>query len=215
MNTTPHSPAILRKIEELQAQGYVTSKELYEADKKLRRMYSITPRANFASFQGFLWLNRHKIRREKINPKLNMYHEDDALDAMTDQYASELNGTHSRAHTNHSMQNSHLEATPAILANPNYQPREFLTTFCHISPNRIHKLVEYKVIIPYWDTARKRLLYPVDKTIDRACHHPLKTIRKHLGAAYAEHIKATRPSLQWAFGDTTRTIYYCPECPSL
>lgn len=185
-----------KRVDKLRELGYVTSQELYEADKKLRRMHCITPRANLASFQGFLWINRHKIRREKITPQLNMYHEADALDAMTDQYASDLNGTHSRAHTNHSIQNSHLEATAAVLENPNYQPREFLVKFCHITPNRLNKLVAYKVIIPYWDTANKRLLYPVAQTIDRCSHHPIKTIRKYLGAAYADHIKATRPYIE-------------------
>lgn len=104
--------------------------------------------------------------------------------------------------------------TPAILSNPDYQPLEFLRA-CGIKPYRIIAMVREMTVIPYWDTANNRLLYPVQQVINRANHHLLKTIRTRLGSKYAEHIAATRPYIEWQSPCGKRRAYYTPEITRL
>ena len=205
----PRHRAFLRKIDALKKQGYVTTDVLYQADARLRKKNIIPPRANIQSLRSTLHQKREKIRYERIHTNLTMWHYEEAMAALADMYYH--NGVHSQRHSSHYIENSHLTATPAILENPNYQPRPQILQCTGVIANRLLKMVQYKVIIPYYDPATKKLLYPVDQVRERGCYRKLNSIRKHLGERAAAYIKANRPVLQWNWGAGTVKLYYCPE----
>lgn len=207
--------SIKRPNEEvLREQGYVTIRELFDHDARLRRQNILPPRYSRNSLYGWIREYKNKIRIEKINGKKNLYHLEDALDALTDSYTENPHVEKCRANTYDSIRASHLEATPAILSNPDYQPMDFIRD-CGIKPQRVIGMVREKTILPYWDTANNRLLYPVPEIIKRANHHLIKTIRKRLGVKYADHIAATRPFIEWQSPLGKRKSYYCPELARL
>lgn len=196
-------------IEKLTDEGYVTAQDLYQEDCNLRKRFGISERANVASFKTFLWQN--KIPKKRIRGNLNLYHKEEALNTIYKKYSDAVISKHCNRHSRKSIQSSHLHATQAILDNPNYQPLDFLKA-CGVTKARIARMVKSFIIIPYFDTQRKCLLYPVQEIIHRANHYTLKTIRTRLGNKYAQHIKATRPSIRWDSPLGVRRIYYCPEC---
>lgn len=212
--TLYHRGDLLKAINERETRykqdGYVNLTELFEHDRKLRRRHTLPPRENHASLLVFLYNHRTEIRTHKLHASKKLYHLDDALDALTDLYTTPRRAEHARANTNHSCAASHLEATPAILANQDYQPIEFFKA-CGIPTSRISNLTSKLIIIPYWDPATKRLLYPVDQIITRLQHHTLKAIRTRCGAKYAQHIAATRPYITWGSPVGTCKAYYTPE----
>ncbi len=205
----PKHRAFFRKINELKKKGYVTTDVLYQADGGLRKKNNIPPRANISSLRTALWHKREKIRYERINATLTMWHYEEALGALA--YMYYRNGVHSQIHSSHYIENSHLTATPAILENPNYQPRPQILQCTGVTANRLLKMVQYRVIIPYYDPATKKLLYPVDQVRERGCYRPINSVRKHLGERAAEYIKANRPVLQWNWWAGKVKMYYCPE----
>lgn len=194
----------------LREQGYVTSAELFEHDARLRRKNILPPRHNLASLRCWIHNHQNKIRTEKINGKKNMYHLEDALEELTNTYTENDHAEKCRAATYASLKKSHLEATPAIISNPDYQPLDFLRS-CGIKQSLITRMVREMVIIPFWDSSKNRLLYPVQQVIARANHHLLKTIRTRLGSKYAQHIAATRPYIEWNSPCGKRRAYYTPE----
>jgi hypothetical protein len=198
----------------LREQGYVDIKELFDHDARLRRRNMLPARASLNSMRGWIRTHQNKIRVETINAKKNLYHLESVLDALTDTYTENPHVEKCRANTNASIRASHLEATPAILNNQDYQPMDFIRA-CGINPQRVIRMVREKTILPFWDSANNRLLYPVQEIITRANHHLLKTIRTRLGSKYADHIKATRPFIEWMSPLGKRKAYYAPELAHL
>lgn len=167
--------------------GYATSKELYELDKKLRKRHGLLPRANYHSFSTQLY-----VRRIKYIPDPNVFrwwNVEHFYDVFTEMY--EKHGNACSRFSAASRSKSHLIATPAILADPNYLPLKQATHAAGVNPRRIGIWITYMTILPYYDPVKKRLLYPVDKLREKAMWRPLNFIRKRLGAERANEIRTT------------------------
>lgn len=169
--------------------GYVSGRALFELDKKLRQRHGLQPRLNYHSFHNLLW--RLKIKNSPTGSRFKWWNEEHFYDVFTDMY--EKHGNLCSRFTRSSRIKSHLIATPAILANPNWLPRKQACAAAGVNPRRIGIWITCMTILPYYDLADNRLLYPVDQLREKAQWRPLNFIRKHLGKSQAEKIQTTAP----------------------
>lgn len=209
-------PDVTAKIIELEAQGYVSSHEIFKEDTKLRKRYNLPPRAHLNAMSTFLYVNDAAIRSRKLHCHCKLYHKEDVLDILADLYNRNAAKAYIRAHTRCSIKHSHLEATPDILKNPDYMPRLRASQLTGCNPNRISKWTNYMQIIPYYDPTAKNLLYPLSKIRELAPWRQYKTIEKHLGEQRARLIKATAKKKQLVVDKgIVLTMYYAPELAHL
>lgn len=189
--------------------GYVTSKELYELDKKLRKRYCLSPRANQRSFS---WqLGHKKIRHFVKNNSLGYWDVEHFFDVFTEMY--EHNGHMCR--TRSSVSKSHLIATRTIQNDPEYLPLKQAATTIGCTTARLAAMVANNAVIAYFDTTRKRLLYPVKECRELAQYRRFSFIWKHLGEEKAKELRSIRKARHWNYGNGICSMYYVPELAHL
>ena len=207
-----HFSSVVMSPHDIPPPGYVTSHELYELDKKLRKRYCLFPRADYHAFCSQLYVRRIKyIPAPKVFRWWNVEHFYAVFIKMYEKHGNAC----SRLSTA-SRSKSHLIATPAILADPNYLPLKQATHAAGVNPRRIGIWVTYMTILPYYDPVKKRLLYPVDKLREKSMWRPLNFIRKHLGEERANKISTTaEKKLIMLDGYFHHWLYHVPELSHL
>jgi hypothetical protein len=192
--------------------GYATGKELYELDMKLRKRYCVLPRANYHSFRNQLYVRRIQYIPSPIGSR--WWNVEHFFSVFTEMYENQGNAC-SRLSTA-SRSRSHLIATHEVINDPNYLPLKAAAQAAGVNPQRIGIWVKYMTVLPYYDTARKRLLYPVDKLIEKAQWRPLNFIIKILGQTRADEIRTTaEKKLIMLDGYYHHWLYKVPELANL
>lgn len=163
----------------------VSFNSLFEEDARLRRRYGIRPRSNRRALY-------HELRRHKIAPTTTgsppLWSLEHFLDVFVSMY--ERNATACSRRSRASVSLCYMVATPAILADTNWQPRTKAAAAAGCKASRIVNWVESMKILPYWDAARRRLLFPVDQLRERAQWRNRSFIFRHCGAEQGEKICA-------------------------
>ena len=192
--------------------GYATGKELYELDKKLRNRYSLFPRADYHAFCCQLYVCRIKyIPAPKVFRWWNVEH---FYEVFIKKY--EKHGNVCSRLSTASRSKSHLIATPAVINDPNYLPLQAAAQAAGVNPRRIGSWVQSMTILPYFDPASKKLLYPVDQMREKAAYRPLNFICKHLGLKRADEIRTTaEKKLIMLDGYFHHWLYKVPELAHL
>lgn len=169
------------------ASAFVSLQQLYEEDSRLRRRYGIRPRSNRQALSHEL--RRHKIKRYRQPDGSCLWSLEHFLDVFVSMY--ERNATACSRRSRASVSRCYMVATPAILADTNWQPRTKAAAAAGCKAGRIVNWVESMKILPYWDAAHRRLLFPVDQIRERAQWRKRSFICRHLGAEQGEKICAT------------------------
>lgn len=192
--------------------GYASGKDLYELDKKLRKRYFLLPRADYHAFQCQLYVRKIKfIPAPKASRWWNVEHFFSEFHQMYEKHGNAC----SRLSTA-SRSRSHLIASQEVINDPNYLPLQEAALAAGVNKKRIGIWVKYMTILPYYDTARKRLLYPVDKLREKAPWRPLNFIIKHLGLPRANEICNTaEKKLIMLDGYFHHWLYKVPELAHL
>lgn len=161
----------------------------------------------------------HQLMRWNIQPQHKekarkwFYPLETVLDASYKQCTKRTNLC--RACTAISVKLSHLEATPDILADPNYLPLCQAAKAAGIKKSRIGQWVHSMRIIPYYDSKKNRLLYPVDKLRKHGEYRTMQFLYRHFSIEKVKEIKATRKSIKWSIGCGTVSMYHVPELSHL
>lgn len=159
---------------------------LFEEDARLRRRYGIRPRSNRPALHHEL--RRHKIKRYRQPDGSCLWSLEHFLDVFVSMY--ERNATACSRRSRASVSLCYMVATPAILADPNWLPRTKAAAAAGCKASRIVNWVESMKILPYWDAARRRLLFPVDQLRERAQWRTRSFICRHRGTEQGEKICA-------------------------
>ncbi len=189
--------------------GYATSRELYELDKKLRKRYCLSSRANLHAFRLMLTAKKIRSIRNPVGGKLwNVEHFFDVFITMYDH-----NGNFCKTRVN--IERSHLIAPQSIRNDPNYLPLQQAAKSISVKPARIAAMVDDFSIIPYYDPDKKRLLFPVKECQERLYYRRISFIENHMGMEQAAEIRATRAKRSWNWNNRTVTLYHVPELAHL
>lgn len=167
--------------------GYVSGRALFELDKKLRQRHGLQPRLNYHSFSTQLYIR--KIKNLPTGRAFRWWNVEHFYNVFTDLY--EKHGNLCSRFTRTSRIKSHLIATPAILSDPNWLPLKQACAAAGVNPRRIGIWITSMTILPYYNLADNRLLYPVDQLREKAQWRPYNYIHRRLGAARAEKIRHT------------------------
>ena len=190
----------------------VSFNSLWEEDYRLRRRYGIPPRSNRNALRNEL--RRHKINRSRQPDGSCLWSLEDFLDVFVSMY--ERNATACSRRCRASVARCYMEATPAILADPNWLPRMAAAKAAGIQPDRLIPWTESMKILPYWDTAHRRLLFPVDQLCELAPWRPMHFILKHCTPEQITHIRRhAKRKTMYPFGIFAGYLYHVPELSHL
>lgn len=184
----PHHvpPSYAAEMADYETDTLVSFQHLYEEDYRLRRRYGIRPRSTRETLR--CEINSKKIRRQLTPGGWILWDLEHFLDVFVSMY--ERNATACSRRSRASVSLCYMVATPAILADPNWQPRSKAAAAAGCKASRIVNWVESMKILPYWDAARRRLLFPVDQLRERAQWRTRRFICRHRGTEQGEKICA-------------------------
>ena len=216
MNNKPDCHPDTAKSGQQTSDDYISIHEVQEIDTHLRSRYGLPPRLSEISLYNFLKYHCNEIRSYKDSVKRIRFHKEDAIASLIDKYSNKRFFSHCRAGTRASIRASHLEATPAILKNPDYLPRRRAAQLAGVKQENLNRWTRYMQIIPYWDDDGGYLLYSVSELKKLAPWRQFKFIEKHLGYDAAMKIKATREKKQLIVtSKLVLNMYYVPELAHL
>lgn len=210
----PHHvpPSYAAEMADHETDTLVSFQHLYEEDYRLRRRYGIPPRSNRNALRHEL--RRHKINRYRQPDGSCLWSLEDFLDVFVAMY--ERNATSCSRRCRASVARCYMEATPAILASPNWLPRMAAAKAAGIRPDRLIPWTESMKILPYWDTAHRRLLFPVDQLCELAPWRPMHFLLKHCTPEQITHIRHHAPrKTMYPFGIFAGYLYCVPELAHL
>lgn len=190
----------------------VSFHHLFEEDARLRRRYGIRPRLNRPSLR--CELNRRKIKRHRQQDGSCLWSLEHYLDTFVPKYENNGHACSRRSRTSVAL--SYMTATPAILADPNWLPRTKAAAAAGCQVGRIVNWVESMKILPYWDTAHRRLLFPVDQLCELATWRPMHFLLKHCTPEQIDHIRHHAPRKNmYPLGIFAGYLYHVPELSHL
>lgn len=211
MTTTPknrHAAEIAR----YETDTLVSIHRLYDEDRRLRRRYNIPPRSSLNAFR--CELRRHPIPTWRTPGGRLLWHLGAYLDLFVPTY--ENRGHTCARRSRSSVCRSYMEATPAILADPNWQPRGAAAKAARVQYHRLNNMTQSMKILPYWDSANRRLLFPVDQIRELAPWRPWHYLCRHCTPEQRLAIRRTRQKKpMFPFGVLAGFLYHVPELAHL
>lgn len=210
----PHHvpPSYAAEMADYETDILVSFQHLYEEDYRLRRRYGIPPRLKRESLR--CEINRKKIRRQITPGGCILWDLEHFFDTFCATYQDHGHTCARRCRA--SVARCYMEATPAILADPNWLPRMAAAKAAGIRPDRLITWTESMKILPYWDTAHRRLLFPVDQLCELATWRPMHFLLKHCTPEQITHIRHHAPRKNmYPLGMFAGYLYRVPELAHL
>lgn len=190
----------------------VTFSTLWQEDCALRRRYEIRPRLHRNALR--CELRRRKIRHQPQPDGTCLWDLTQFLDTFVQLY--ERSAAICSRRSRSSIARCYMAATPQELASQNWLPRAAAAKAAGIRPDRLSPWVVSMKILPRWDAAHHRLLYPVDTARALSPWRPMHFIIKHCTPEQIDHIRRhRRKKPMFRYGQPIGALYHVPELSHL